>query len=50
MTDVSVKQGDNTAQKASGNTGIIKKELEKNTVTFAFVDGKIVDVCEYKGA
>lgn len=49
MMDVSVKQGDNTAQKASGNTALIKKELEKNTVTFAFVDGKIVDVCEHKG-
>ena len=31
------------------NTELIKTELEKNSVSFAFVDGRIIDVCEHNG-
>ena len=49
LEGVSVKQGDNLVQKDSVNTELIKTELEKNSVSFAFVDGRIIDVCEHNG-
>ena len=49
LESVSVKQGDNLAQKDSVNTAQIKTELEKSSVSFAFVDGRIIDVCEHTG-
>jgi hypothetical protein len=49
LDDVTVKQGDNNAQKDSLNTALIKAGLEANSVTFAFVDGRIIDVCEHTG-
>ena len=49
LEGVSIKQGDNLVQKDSVNTELIKTELEKNSVSFAFVDGRIIDVCEHNG-